>query len=303
MLAFVNFHEYDRTFWTDSRAVLTRIKTPPREFRPFVSVRVAEIQETVGSEQLPYFKSKYNPADALARGIAPGDLESWISRPSFLKLPETEWPKHEDEDQNHRQDRKETLKEMKAATKWHDNSKEFHAASVHEEKEDNPFFCHLLQSCSTFNKIRRVLAYVHRFVDIARRTAVPNSSLTVQDLKRSEFKLLKWSQLHLDVSQLDEKLIAITNEEGLIRTHGRLENSKTLRLKESYAQSKANALDYWAQENGHVRGKQVCRLSETAQETPTTAYGSTAKFAGSQKKDFLHSRTQLWTCLGHCSSD
>ena len=199
------------------------------------------------------------------------------------KFAQTEWPKHEDEDQNPLQDRKETLNEMKAATKWHDDSKEFHAASVHEDKEDNPFFCHLLQSCSTFNKIRRVLSYVHRFVDIARRTAVPNSSLTVQDLKRSEFKLLKWSQLHLDVSQLDEKLIATTNEEGLIRTHGRLENSRKLRLKESYGRSKANALDYWAQENGQVRGKQVCRLSETAQETPTTAYGSTAKFAGSRR--------------------
>ena len=201
----------------------------------------------------------------------------------YYNFAQTEWPKHEDEDQNPHQDRKETLTEMKAATKWHDDSKEFHAASVHEDKEDNPFFCHLLQSCSTFNKIRRVLSYVHRFVDIARRTAVPNSSLTVQDLKRSEFKLLKWSQLHLDVSQLDEKLIATTNEEGLIRTHGRLENSRKLRLKESYGRTKANALDYWAQENGQVRGKQVCRLSETAQETPTTAYGSTAKFAGSRR--------------------
>ena len=225
-MAFVNFHEYDRTFWTDSRTVLTLIKTPPREFRPFVSVRVAEIQETVGSEQFRYIKSKYNPADALTRGIAPGDLESWNSGPSFLHLPETEWPKFEDEVQN--QGRKQTLKEMKAVTKWHDNSREFHAASVHEEKEDHPILCQLLQSCSTFTKIRRVLTYVHRFVDITRRRAVPNSSLTVQDLKRSKLQLLKWSQLHLDVSQLDEKLIVTTDEEGLIRAHGRLENARIL---------------------------------------------------------------------------
>ena len=66
---------------------------------------------------------------------------------------------------------------MKAATrKWHDNSRAFHAAAVHEEKEDKPIFCHLLQSYSTFTKIRRVLAYVHRFVDIIRRRAVPNRS-------------------------------------------------------------------------------------------------------------------------------
>ena len=127
------------------------------------------------------------------------------------------------------QDRKETLKEMKAATrKWHDNSRAFHAASVHEEKEDNPIFCHLLQSYSTFTKIRRVLVYVHRFVDIIRRRAVPNRSWTVQDLQRSELQLFKWSQLHLDVSQLDEKLIATMNEEGLIRAHSRLENARIL---------------------------------------------------------------------------
>ena len=159
--------------------------------------------------------------------------------------------------------------------------------------------------------IRRVLAYVHRFVDVTRRRAVPNSSLTVQDLKRLELQLLKWSQLHLHVSQLDEKLIATTDEEGLIRAHGRLENARilpkdmrnpvvlprdhpqailllqhlhrTLRLQESYARSKANALDYWAQENGQVLGNQVCCLLETAQETPTTAYESTAKFAGSSQ--------------------
>ena len=85
------------------------------------------------------------------------------------------------------------------------------------------------------------------------------------------------------MSQLDEKLITTTNEEGLIRAQSRLENSSTLRLQESYARGKANALDYWAQKNGQVRGKQVCRLAETAQETPTTAYGSTAKFAGSRR--------------------
>ena len=34
-------------------------------------------------------------------------------------------------------------KEMKAATKWHDNSRQFHAASVHEEKEDNRILFHI----------------------------------------------------------------------------------------------------------------------------------------------------------------
>ena len=233
-LAFINFKDYDKTFWLDSRTVLTWIKTPPREFRPFVSVRVAEIQETVGSEQFRYIKTKYNPADALTRGIAPGELKAWMTGPPFLKLPETEWPQFQEDDQSPHQGRADTSKEMKTAMKYKQvdnrdkNNREFHAASVPEEKEDNPIFCYLLQRCSTFTKIRRVLAYVHRFVEVTRHKAVLKGSPTVQELKHSELQLLKWSQLHIDLQHLDEKLIAKTDDEGLIRAHGRLENARIL---------------------------------------------------------------------------
>ena len=233
-LAFVKFKDYDKTFWLDSRTVLSWIKTPPREFRPFVSVRVAEIQETVGSEQFRYIKSKYNPADALTRGIAAGDLESWMSGPPFLKLPENEWPQFQDDEQSPVQERVDTSKEMKTTAKQTQSDKrdvrtrEFHATCVPEGKENNPTFSLLLQRCSTFTKIRRVLAYVRRFVEATRRRAVPKGSLTVQELKHSELQLLKWSQLNIDVPRLDEKLIAKTDEEGLIRAHGRLENARIL---------------------------------------------------------------------------
>lgn len=50
-LTFVKFKDYDKAYRLDSQTVLLWIKTPPREFRACVSVRVAEIQETVGSEQ------------------------------------------------------------------------------------------------------------------------------------------------------------------------------------------------------------------------------------------------------------
>ena len=55
-----------RPSWT----VVSWIKTPPREFRPFVSVRVEEVQETVASERFRYMKSKCNPGDALTREYA-----------------------------------------------------------------------------------------------------------------------------------------------------------------------------------------------------------------------------------------
>ena len=116
------------------------------------------------------------------------------------------------------------------------------------------------------------------------------------------------------MSQLDEKLIVTTDEEGLIRAHGRLENARILpndirnpvvlpkdhplailllrHLHRKRGHCSYKSLMHEARrtlwiialrKNGQVRGQQVCRLSETAQETPTTAYGSTAKFAGSSR--------------------
>ena len=154
--------------------------------------------------------------------------------PSFLRLPETEWPQFQDDDQISRQERRHTLKEMKTVTKHqqvgkrHKITGETHAVYIPEGKADNNIFCCLLLRCSTFTKIRRVLAYVHRFVKIMRHRAVPQGSLTVQELKRSELQLLKWSQLHIDLQRLDEKLIAKADDEGLIRAHGRLENARIL---------------------------------------------------------------------------
>jgi len=62
----------------------------------------------VGSEQFCYIKSKYNPADALTRGIAASDLESWMSGPPFLRFPETKRSQFEDDEQSPHQERVDT---------------------------------------------------------------------------------------------------------------------------------------------------------------------------------------------------
>ena len=92
VLALLNFKECDKIFWIDPRTFLTWIRTPPRESILLVSVQIAEVRQTVGSEHFCSIKSKYNPADALTMEMTLGDLEGWRSGPSFLKLSETEWP-------------------------------------------------------------------------------------------------------------------------------------------------------------------------------------------------------------------
>ena len=87
-LEFAKAQDWERFFWIDLSTVLSWIRTPPREFRPFVSARVAEIQETIGADQFHYIKSNNNPADALTRGIHLNHLMKWAEGPSFLELPE-----------------------------------------------------------------------------------------------------------------------------------------------------------------------------------------------------------------------
>ena len=76
----------------DSQTVLAWIKTSPKRFKPFVSVRVAEIQETLDTEAFKYIRSDVNPADVLTRGVPLEEVKTWIKGPLFLQRPEEKWP-------------------------------------------------------------------------------------------------------------------------------------------------------------------------------------------------------------------
>ena len=196
---------------------------------------MAEIQETVGVEDFRYIRSKSNPADALTRGIEPEQLTSWLEGPSFLRLPETGWPDFQDASQSSQAEDAETLKEKKPPEKIERvnqcsaTTRGVHASSATREvRKDNPIFSHLLKACSTFPKVRRTLAYVRRFIQNAMKKNVSKGPLSVQELKDSEIQLFKWSQLHLDVILLDKKLVVKTDQNGLLRVHGRLEDVRSL---------------------------------------------------------------------------
>ena len=53
---------------------------------------MAEIQKTIGADQIRYIKSNNNPADALTRGIHLNHLKKRSERLFFLELAEEKWP-------------------------------------------------------------------------------------------------------------------------------------------------------------------------------------------------------------------
>jgi len=171
-LAFAEITSCKSVFWMDSQTVLTWVKTCPRKFKLFVSVRVAEIQETLDRQAFKYIRSDSNPADVLTRGAPPEELKSWMEGPRFLWRPEDEWPKFEE---NSKQDDEETKKEIKPnkvkATKPNEPTD---CAAASEESadirqpSDVPILEHLMNSCSTYAKARKTLAYVLRFINSTR---------------------------------------------------------------------------------------------------------------------------------------
>ena len=95
-LEFAEISSYKKVFWIDSQVVLSWLKTSPRKFKPFVSVRVAEIQETIDPQEFSYSRPEHNPADALTKGILPEQQKKWSQGPQLLRKPQEEWPRLEE---------------------------------------------------------------------------------------------------------------------------------------------------------------------------------------------------------------
>ena len=79
------------TFWSDSRIVLHWLNSESVSFKPFVGVRVAEIQSTWDLKYWRVVPINLNPADDLSRGICLEDIDGrWKKGPQFLKVPKEE---------------------------------------------------------------------------------------------------------------------------------------------------------------------------------------------------------------------
>ena len=82
-------------FWCDSLDVLYWVRGRSRQFKPFVSNRVGEIQTKTDPAQLVYTPTKANPADKLTRGTTADSLINdhvWWNGPEYLSKSEETWP-------------------------------------------------------------------------------------------------------------------------------------------------------------------------------------------------------------------
>ena len=86
----------------------------------------------------------------------------------------------------------------------------------------------MLTTCSSFIKVRKVLAYVLRFLHNLRQKSKETGAISVEELRRSETFLYKWAQENLNREDVGKSLTARKDDQGILRAHGRLEKIRTL---------------------------------------------------------------------------
>ncbi|UYV84129.1 hypothetical protein LAZ67_X001289 [Cordylochernes scorpioides] len=165
------------TLWTDSSTVMAWLKRK-NEWNVFVRNRVQEIRDTVNNENWKFVYGKFNPADLPSRGCSIVQFVStnWWEGPEWLKGEKESWPSFEPTI-----DEEEIIKEKRKTLQAHTTL----------IVEANRWF---LDRRSKYSLNIRIMAWVLRFLDNARRIPTERGNLKVIELERAERKLLKLVQ-------------------------------------------------------------------------------------------------------------
>ncbi|GFU86297.1 integrase catalytic domain-containing protein [Trichonephila clavipes] len=215
--------------WSDYKITLAWLKSDPRRWQPFAANRVAQIQELTPNVHWNFMSGLENPADCGTRGIPPTKLEKcnlWFNGPDWLRS--STFPIGEFEDNPKLQEHMSA--EAKRTSKL-----------IMLNVVDATFKAEFLQNFSSWNKLKRVVAYCLRFVKNCSLSACKRrkSFLTTAELSEAEKGIVKFIQRNhfsMEVSYLSagkqlpstNKLIPLTpfyDDSGIIRVGGRLKNS------------------------------------------------------------------------------
>ena len=184
-------------FWSDSLNVLWWIRGRSREFKPFVANRVGEIQSSTDPAQWRYVPTKLNPADILSRGMSAVELlgcDKWWRGPEFLRLLEDAWParKIQNKPTGYGELKRQIRSQKENST--FENRTESVFVSVANADVELP-----LNPCnySSWLRLRRVMAWVNRFIDNCGKQNKYRTSgeLQADELKRAELQFIQHAQM------------------------------------------------------------------------------------------------------------
>lgn len=215
-------------FWCDSTIVLHWIKGSASKWKQFVSNRIIEIQQLTNPMSWRHCSGKDNPADLLTRGCSAGVLSTsskWWYGPSWLTEPQCTWPTENPLNSEYLQIEPEAESEYRSS------------AIVSTTTCLEPILD--IGKFSCMNKLRRVLAWVLRFVGKIKGACKEKGPLSTIELENAEEHLIKMAQNQVYSNEInnlkigkplpkDSKLLCLNpflDDKGILRVKGRLSKS------------------------------------------------------------------------------
>ena len=197
------------SFWSDSTTALQWIHSSHRKQQVFVANRVAETLDTTDVSQWKQVSGINNPADIGTRAINIEELKEieWLTEPTWLKQPESEWPEQvnlisaSDEENMPSSAFMIQAEEKKAVIQW--------------------------ERFSKFDRLVSTVAYVHRALNKHKPTTLVVSIKEREKAKATIFKLLQQEHFGEEMKSLkagkeiskSSKILQFSpflDEEGLI---------------------------------------------------------------------------------------
>ena len=212
--------------WTDSTIVLNWLIGNPRRFKTFVGNRVSHIMQLIPPDRWNHVSSSDNPADCASRGLFPSELvthELWWNAPDWLRLPSTHWPTQSSLP-------RESLAEEERNICLHIVAK-------------NPDPVISLEQYSSFLRLKRITAWIRRFIDNCRRSKQERQTslyLSTSELMTSEAYWISLTQQHAFATEIEAlkkdeslpkssrlfSLHPLLDSSGLLRVGGRCQNTQ-----------------------------------------------------------------------------
>lgn len=211
--------------WTDSTVVLAWLTQEQKQFKIFVTNRVAKIHSLIPNCEWDHVGTTDNPADPASRGMLPRELLSCskhLAGPEFLRQDESQWPVSDPAEVTVPT---ENLPELKTSVQ-----RILHIC----EKEDR-----WMERFSSISRMQRVLSYCIRFTDRARKRSTPTGPISHAEYNQVLHRIIKYTQqIHFSdlykqihkrmdiVPSTMAQLAPFVDQVGLIRVGGRLRHSK-----------------------------------------------------------------------------
>eukprot|EP00794_Sanderia_malayensis_P000823 gene823-120_t len=174
----------DVMFFTDSMITFCWIQSPSRNYKPFVSSRIGEIQSNSIPRQWRHIPSEDNVADDLSRGVKVQELNSrWMNGPVFLQDVEETWP---------------TTSHVSALQEDKERCQLKNVCTVMNEKAE-----HLIdyERISSWKKLIRIVAWIKRLAKnirlIKHNMKIQDEFFTPEELQQVEMVLIRDAQKSL----------------------------------------------------------------------------------------------------------